>query len=100
MANITDPRDVVPKGLPEKKVPAVKTEPLLKVIAPGSAPVRRCPVAAVEEKVIFPLMLAVAVVAREMVIALAAFIFKVQPAGISRSVPVTPKIVSMETAAL
>jgi hypothetical protein len=43
-----EPSEVVPKGFPEKKVPAVKTEPLLKVMELASTAVRRWAVATVE----------------------------------------------------
>ena len=92
---MTDPKEVVPKGLPEKKEPALKTAPALKTMAPGSAAVRRCAVEAVDEKVMFPAISAVAVVPIVMVIALTAFRFSEQPEGTLRSVPATPLMVSV-----
>ena len=83
----------MPKGLPENEGPAVKMEPALKAIDPGSAPVNRWAVVAVDENFTFPLMVAVAVVAIAMVIALIVLKFNEHPAGMYRSGPAAPVMV-------
>lgn len=80
----------MPKAFPEKPVPALKYDPLLKVTPEADPEINRW---APPVKVMLPLTDPVAAEARERLMALVPLMFSSQPEARSRSVPFPPAMV-------